>query len=375
MHSLNFGKMGLIKFENLPVNTIVGADKATFRRLMEGTEIDPSCRTKYNTTRFIRASLDPFYRSIERRYKRLALPAPAKDPVFILGHWRSGTTFLHNILSCDERFGCCSTYQTVFPHMMLWGQPFFKWCMEVFMPSTRPTDSMKLGADLPQEEEFALTNMTPSSHYHFWNFPKRMAELRDKFLVMQSCSEAEREEFKEALDKMIRIALHCSGKEWFLSKNPPHTGRVKTLLEMYPNAKFIYLVRNPYTVYESTSSFFNNTMAPICWQKISREELRDQILENYKALYRSYESEKHLIPAGNLIEVRFEDVEAAPLQTVENIYNTLSLGGFEAARPAIERHLESHRGFKKNRYNYAPETIKVVEENWGEALEQWGYTL
>lgn len=115
--------------------------------------------------------LDPFYAINEKRYASLSPNPNTEAPVFILGHWRSGTTFVHNVLSCDDSFGCCSTYQTVFPHLMLWGRPFFKRCMSLVMPSERPTDSMALGVDLPQEEEFALSNMTACAHYHSGCFP------------------------------------------------------------------------------------------------------------------------------------------------------------------------------------------------------------
>ena len=82
---------------------------------------------------------------------------------------------------------------------------------------------------------------------------------------------------------------------------------------MFPNAKFIYLMRNPYTVFESTRSFFTNTIIPLQLQKISPEELEKNILEVYTRLYRKYEEDKKLIPAGNLIEIKFEDFEADAL--------------------------------------------------------------
>lgn len=178
--------------------------------------------------------LDPFYAINEKRYASLSPNPNTEAPVFILGHWRSGTTFVHNVLSCDDSFGCCSTYQTVFPHLMLWGRPFFKRCMSLVMPSERPTDSMALGVDLPQEEEFALSNMTACAHYHFWMFPRRMAEYRDKYLTFTTATEAERQEFMQALDKLIRISLHVTGKKRFLSKNPPHTGRIKPCSSCIP---------------------------------------------------------------------------------------------------------------------------------------------
>ena len=139
-----------------------------------------------------------------------------------------------------------------------------------------------------------------------------MAEYRDRYLTFDTATDDERREFLDAQDKVMRIALHVSGKRRFLSKNPPHTGRIRMLLERYPGAKFIYLVRNPYAVYESTHNFFTSTLEAVRMQAITSEELDREILLNYRALYEHYENDKRLIPDGQLFEVRFEDLEAAP---------------------------------------------------------------
>lgn len=120
---------------------------------------------------------------------------------------------------------------------------------------------------------------------------------------------------------------------------------------MYPDAKFIYLVRNPYAVFESTRSFFRNTLASIRLQSISDEELEHEILLNYRALYEHYEADKPLVPEGHLIEVRFEEFESHPLETAKAIYQKLSLGDFEQVRPAMEHYLEGQRGFRKKTYH------------------------
>ena len=365
--------MGLFNFDNLPVNTLVGADRKTFERATRGKVIDAEYRRKFAVTRSVRRMLDPFYGINERRYEVMKDEMSMQPPVFILGHWRSGTTFMHNVFSCDDSFGCCSTYQTVFPHLMLWGRPFFKRCMSIVMPSERPTDSMELGVDLPQEEEFALSNMTACSHYHFWMFPSRMAAYRDKYLTFDAATDAEREEFLQALDKVIRIALYVSGKKRFLSKNPPHTGRVRMLLERYPGARFIYLIRNPYVVFESTQHFFRSTLDAIRMQEITQSELTREILLNYRALYEHYEADKRLIPEGQLVEVRFEELENAPLPVAERIYDRLSLGDFDRVKPAMERFLDSQRGFRRKNYVFDLQTTLTVEQFWGEAVRQWNY--
>lgn len=255
--------MGLLDFNKLPINTLVGADWQTFHRITAGQAIGPGYRNKYRLTKAVCRLLSLLKPLQDRRYQQLLADRPLEHaPVFILGHWRSGTTFMHNVLSCDRHFGYNTTYQTVFPHLMMWGQPFFKKNMSWLMPDQRPTDNMELAVDLPQEEEFALTNMMPYTYYNFWFLPQRMNEYADK----------------------------------------------------------------------------------------------------------------HLIPKGNLVEVRFEDYERHPFGMTEDIYRRLSLPGFDTARTAIQSYVDKLKGYQKNRYAYKPETVELVEQHWSFALRQWGYS-
>ena len=148
--------MGLLEFNKLPINTLVGADWRTFKAITGGREIDAAYTGKYRLTKAVCRLLSTLAPLQDKRYEKLLANKPLEhDPVFILGHWRSGTTFVHNVFSCDSHFGYNTTYQTVFPHLMMWGQPFFKKNMSWLMPDKRPTDNMELAVDLPQEEEFA----------------------------------------------------------------------------------------------------------------------------------------------------------------------------------------------------------------------------
>lgn len=368
--------MGLLEFSKLPINTLVGADWKTFKAVTSGREIDVAYKGKYRLTKAVCRLLSPLASFQDSRYEKLLVDKPLEhDPVFILGHWRSGTTFVHNVFSCDKHFGYNTTYQTVFPHLMMWGQPFFKKNMSWLMPDKRPTDNMELAVDLPQEEEFALANMMPYTYYNFWFLPKYQQEYADKYLLFDDISEAELKVFEETFTKLIKISLWNTHGTQFLSKNPPHTGRVKELVKMFPNAKFIYLMRNPYTVFESTRSFFTNTIQPLKLQDVSNEQLEANILSIYAKLYHKYESDKQFIPEGNLIEVKFEDFEADAMGMTEHIYGALSLPGFTEARGCIEQYVGGKKGYKKNKYKYDDRTVRLVQDNWGFALKQWDYNL
>lgn len=366
--------MGLT-FDKLPVNTLVGADWKTFKALTQDQVIGDKYKGKYRLTKAVCRLLSSLKTFEDRAYRKIENQPLQEDPLFILGHWRSGTTFVHNVFACDKHFGYTTTYQTVFPHLVLWGQPFFKKNMAMLMPDKRPTDNMELRPDLPQEEEFALSNMMPYTYYNFWFFPQRWMEYCDRFLTFEKITEEERAVFKEVFMRLVKVSLANTGGTQYLSKNPPHTGRVRTLVEMFPNAKFIYLKRNPYTVFESTRSFFTNTIKPLKLQDISDEQIVANIVEAYKRLYDRYEADKVCIPEGNLVEIKFEDFEKDAFDLTKDIYQRLNLKGFDEAEADIKKYLDKKKGYKKNKYQYAESTVKIVEENWNKALEEWDYHL
>ena len=367
--------MGLIEFDKLPINNMVGARLSTFNAIHKGQTIDRGYKRKYILTKSISAILSTLHPLEDARYRKMMKsPIQQTDPLFILGHWRSGTTFVHNIFALDRHFGYNTTYQTVFPNLMHFWQPFFKKTMDWLMPDKRPTDNLELQVDLPQEEEFSLVNIMPYSFYNFWFLPRNMMEYAHRYLTFEQATPEEIQTFKETLARVINTSLWNTNGSQFLSKNPPHTARIPQLLEMFPNAKFIYLVRNPYTVFESTKSFFTNTIRPLKLQDISPEEMERNILDIYKILFDKYEKDKLLIPEGNLIEIKFEDFEVNPLDLTQQAYRSLSIDGFEEASPAIEAYLNKKKGYQKNKYQYADRTRALVEENWSFALEKWGYS-
>lgn len=340
----------------------------------------------FRLTSLLQKILWLFGRGQEKKYQRLLEDKPlACDPFFILGHWRSGTTFVHNIFAQDPHFAHTTTYQTCFPHLMMSWQWLFKFFMSLAIPEKRPTDSMPLSVDQPQEEEFGLLNMCPVTYYNFWAFPKSMREYCDRFLTMKLATEEEKEEFKRQFMKLVKISvwnserMHlndgASGQMQYLSKNPPHTGKVKVLTEMFPEARFLHLRRNPYTVFESSRAFFSETIRPLQLNSIPMEEMEQNILYAYRELYLAYEEQKQFIPEGHLVEVKFEDIEQNAYETVKDIYRRLSLPGWNEAEPFIRKYVDGQKRYKKNQYSYNPRTVKMVNEAIGDLIPGMGYEL
>lgn len=101
--------------------------------------------------------------------------------------------------------------------------------------------------------------------------------------------------------------------------------------------------------------------------------MEQNILRNYMELYRAYKEQKQYVPKENIYEVKFEDIEKDALGITEQIYKSLNIPGWETAKPAIEKYIGGKRGYKKNKYQYAERTIRMVNEHWGEVLDEWGY--
>ncbi|MBA3487837.1 MAG: sulfotransferase [Lysobacter sp.] len=198
-----------------------------------------------------------------------------EDPIFIIGHWRSGTTHLHNVISEDRRLGYLSTLQAIFPtcSVILSRNRTFKKLVAGLLPDQRMMDNMKMGVDLPQEEEFSLSCLTTSSH-HCNHFPRTILQSFDRYVLFDT-DEAEKEQWKKTYREVVRKASFMAGGRRLVLKNPYNTARIETLLEMYPNAKFIHIHRNPYNIYVSALHDFVKEAEEMALQEFSTAQFSD----------------------------------------------------------------------------------------------------
>ena len=297
----------------------------------------------------------------------------AHPPVFIIGHWRSGTTHLHNLLSKDPNLGFASTLQTVAPASFLVGRSLLRPLVARSMPDRRRMDNMALSVDLPQEEEYAMCNVCPHSFYVGWYFPRRMPELFRKYVLFEGISDQELREWRTAYLGVLRKAtLHAGGKRLVL-KNPVNTARLKHLLELFPDAKFIHIYRNPYTVFRSTQRLHRAALDMVSFQEVSDAAIETNVLTFYHDMMRRFFRDKDLIPAGNFAEVRFEDFEQRPMTELARVYESLGLPGWGEACSPMEEYLATQAGYKKNHCDLTQDCYAKVERYWQFAVEAWGY--
>ncbi len=308
-----------------------------------------------------------------RRIRRAAID-PA--PLFIIGHWRSGTTHLHNLLCQDERFGYLSTFQAMAPGFSLVGDGTIKRFLAKIAGSRYPTrliDNIPLAFDAPQEDEFAMANLSLHSFVHAFSLPRQAEEIFERAVLLEGGSETVRSEWTESYLALLRKAtLACGGKR-LVVKNCAHSARIKTLLELFPDAKFIHIHRDPYEVFLSTLHMHRTVLPRSQLQEIDADRVVANVLRFYDRLMRRFLAERSMIPADSLVEVRFEDLETSPLDEIRRVYEELDLPGFAAAEPRLQSYLASVSGYRKNAYTLDEDAIAKVNEHWPYAFEAWGY--
>ena len=182
-------------------------------------------------------------------------------------------------------------------------------------------------------------------------------------------------DFKRDYNDLLHKAILNKPGELLIVKNPTNTARIKFLHQEYPNAKWIHIYRNPYTVFRSTLKFFTQLLPTLWFDGVSDEFIQKMILETYVKLYQDYDSALAEIPDLHLVELKFEDFEQDPIVNLESVYARLGLKDFEKSRPMFENYVNSQKTYQKNKYEFPKEMVDLIDENWGEFVKRWGYEV
>ncbi|TFF98223.1 MAG: sulfotransferase [Promethearchaeota archaeon] len=315
-----------------------------------------------------------------RIYEKFRLRKIIKDteisepPIFIIGHWRSGTTHLHNILIQDNKFGFISMLQATFPSSFITTNVFKKF-LDFFLPEKRPMDNMKLGTLKPQEDELTMSNLSMYSFYNAFYFPRKMIEHFYRYVMFEGIKDGIQDKWMETYVNLLKKATYYMHGRRLILKNPSHTARIPVLLEMFPDAKFIFISRNPYVIYPSMVNFYDTAIKYFILQTISDEEIDKNLRLIYKMMMESYFEDKELIPEGNLIEVRFSELQRDPLDLVERIYGKLNIDGFQENEERFKAYIDSRKSYKKNKYILDEHSIKKIKNSWSSIIKKLDYNV
>jgi hypothetical protein len=293
-------------------------------------------------------------------------------PLFIIGHWRTGTTLLHELLILDERHNSPNTYQCLAPHHFLLTEKLFKRLFWFLMPSHRPMDNMAFGWDRPQEDEFALCMLGQPSPYLTIAFPNHPPQDQEAFDV-EELPPRQQGRWKQAF---LRFLRHLSFKDprRLVLKSPTHTCRIPILLELFPDARFVHIVRDPYVVFPSTVNLWRSLYETHGLQKPTFVGLEEHVFSTFTHLYDRLEAGKKLIAPRRFAEMRYEDLIADPIGQMRRMYDRLELGDFEQVRPRLEKYLTENASYKTNRYKALDPALEAeITRHWNKVIRRYGY--
>lgn len=362
---------------SLANNFLYGADFGLWIRLLaeNGFRVHP--RYWHRALAVTGTSLvNSVLKRIESRAYGEAVEAapPGPPPLFVLGHWRNGTTHLQYLLAKDASlFTFPTTFQAFGPHAFLLTEKRLGPLLAPLLPKKRPMDDMALSVGSPAEDEFALALATGFSPYIGVSFPRNRRNYA-RYLTFAGVERPDVEAWQAAFRAFVKkLAYRAPGRHPVL-KSPAHTCRIPLLQETFPGARYVHIQRDPYEVFLSSRHIIATLFPYMFLQRPDLEEVDEDILQRYVEVNDAYLAHRKLIPPGDLHEMRYEDLVADPQGELEKLYAALRYPGWERARPIFAAYLAGLSGYRRNAFRpLDPETRGLVRNRWGKYFDAFGY--
>src|SRR5579875_1175717 len=289
-----------------------------------------------------------------------------QDPVFIVGHWRSGTTLLHELMALDEGLLSPTTRQCFNPHSFLLSGK----SADAGTAVVRPSGDRAVSSDSPQEEEFALLCLGCPSPYEAFIFPGAMRNI-GALTDPQEFSEDCRRQWEQSLIRFLNgVSLGKAGR--LLLKSPTNTFRIAALRRLFPGAAVVQIVRNPAPVIVSTMDLWNRM-----WERyalgprLDNVELRETVIDSWVAMERKLRDQMQDWRGEAFTTIKYEELTAQPYRTIERIYSELRLGTCPSAE-RVSRFLADSPQLRPSPA-VDPELEAVLRKRCAEIFDRYGY--
>ena len=307
--------------------------------------------------------------------QRMIIPLPDQElpaPVFVIGHWRSGTTLLHELLCLDERHGFPSNHACMNPHHFLISGKGMRMMPAGAVKYQRPMDEMVVGIDSPQEDEFALLALGAPSPYEAFMFPHAMMDFRGSCDI-SSLPKPEQDRWCDIFTGFLRlVALENKGRRLVL-KSPTHTFRINKLLELFPQAAFVHIVRNPYAVFASTLRMLRSMFSLYALTPVDDAVLEEFVIANGTLMEACLERDLPGLGPSCFAQLRHEDLVRDPVREGEAIYRKLGLGDPAQVLKRVSGYFQERSGYRASRNPLDERQTALVSSAWSGMFQKYGY--
>lgn len=301
------------------------------------------------------------------------------EPVFIIGNPRSGTTFLHRLMARDERtFACMNAWEILFAPSIVsrravkglgvldgWlGSPLHKVLARLEERWQERNVMHKQAMCTPEEDEALLVHTFSS--VLIWSFGAMLDDARPYTFYDQQIPYADRARQAAFYRRCLQRYLYSDGRHpemgrrHYLSKNPSFTFRIDTLLERFPDARFVYVMRNPLDMIPSMVSI-TKFVWTLVGDPIEYESLRRYAIELARNGYHYPLERLQCLDAGRYAVVRFDDLIQDAGQTVAGVYRRLGLDVSPAYARILDEETEQARHYR-SLHHYSLEELGLSRE-------------
>ena len=353
---------------------LYGCDYEHFKHLLEvnKADLDPKQADRIEKCRRISRFLTRFAK-VEHFFwdKKIQDVQVDKPPLFILGHWRSGTTYLFNLLSCDPDTAFMDSMTTFTFHNFLLLRYHLPRHYGKMLTGDRFGDDMEFLPHSPQEECYAIANCIDETFTHLITFPQNYQKYMD-LAFEDGMTPEQHKRWCDTHEYLLKKITYFRQGKRILFKSPDNTAKMGMLHDLYPEAKFIHIYRDPYKVLMSTINMFEEGIQAMTFEKVPPHELiEDMAVQFYKRIYTQYLKDMERVPDDQLVEIAYSDLVKAPMDTLEHIYKALDLPGFEAAKPLMRSHIDSQKSYKTNQFKLDPVLRDKINAELGFFFEHY----
>jgi omega-hydroxy-beta-dihydromenaquinone-9 sulfotransferase len=295
-----------------------------------------------------------------------------ESPVFIVGHWRTGSTFLHQLMSADPALYAPTLFDVAQPECFLSSYSYFRPVFRVFVNKHRPMDNVRLGMNEPQEDEYAMFRLTGFSPLEKLIFPtsgKYFLDEQTAWLPTGKDLTLWEEKLRYFFQK-----LTLKSKRRIVSKNPFNSMRVDLLNKIFPDAIFIRIVRNPLDVVPSTIHMWDIVQRQNCLNSLGKCPEAIEVSSTMAFMEERITMQLAQVTQGRQVTVRYEDLVSEPVHELKRIYSSTGLPFHDTFENQINIFLSGVAGFEKNRFQLGKQEEVIIRNTLHAYMQQFGYS-
>ncbi len=299
-----------------------------------------------------------------RRHPEIA-DEEIRQPMFIVGLPRSGTSILFELLARDPAVGVPLMWEALTPcpppeAASYRSDPRIARAHRLFTQWNRVVPEFatmhEMAGDIPAECGLIMANTFISDH---------IASLHQTPAYSAWCAQADYRPVYDYHRRILQILQWKNPRQRWLLKAPEHQVHLETLLQVYPDARIVQTHRDPITCMASTTSLLGALYLMRSDQPFHSEQFEDIVLGEATAqrLERVMQlRDQGTIPQANITDSRYQDLMAAPLDCIEGIYSHFDLPLTEATRGRMLDYLAHKPKGKFGEHRYAVDPGKAARE-------------